>query len=218
MIVAALRREAMGPPEAVPPRRDMYGKVQSDEPSPSPPPATAPGAGIYADAPAPGPAAPPPELSTIAGMQPSQSMIDPTVAGMRQFTPPETPETGDYTLLVGDDPRNRPGGFDGRIMEDLRGPGGFKGFLKRGLPRILNAAIAAGATPSQFGGGPLDIFRGMQAGRAENDRRDMRAYGMQRQRSPTNSIGARKKRKWPTGIRRRRCATRRPSTTKHRRT
>jgi hypothetical protein len=147
----------------------------SDEPSPTPPPATAPDAGINADAPAPGPAPAPPDISTIAGMQPSQSKIDPTVAGMKQFTPPETPEAGDYTLLAGDrgdrGPVNEPPANRPRL--------GWKQIL----PRVLASAIAGGATPNQAAGGPLDIFRALQAGGTEGERRDALSYNMARQRA-----------------------------------
>jgi hypothetical protein len=179
VIAAVVRRETMGPRPAPQPRRDMYGNIMSDEPSPTPPPATAPDAGINADAPAPGPAPAPPDISTIAGMQPSQSRIDPTVAGMKQFTPPQTPETGDYTLLVGDDPRNRPGGM-GPIPPGTQG--GFGGRLKRALPGILASAIAGGAMPNQAAGGPTDIFRALQAGGDTAERRDLIAYNRDRQR------------------------------------
>jgi hypothetical protein len=175
VIAAVVRRETMGPPPAPQPRRDMYGNVMSDEPAPYPPPATAPDAGINADAPAPGPAPAPPDISTIAGMQPSQSRIDPTVAGMKQFTPPGTPETGDYTLLAGDRADRGP------VNEPPATPSRFS--LKGALPRILASAIAGGAMPNQAAGGPLDIFRALQAGGTEGERRDMLSYNMARQRA-----------------------------------
>lgn len=84
---------------------------------------------------------------------------------------------GGVELLTGaNNPANR--------IAEPEPPGGrgFKGFLRRALPRMATAAIAAGATPSRFGGGPLDIFAGMQAGQQELERRDMMAYNTARQR------------------------------------
>jgi hypothetical protein len=59
---------------------------------------------------------------------------------------------------------------------------GLWGRVKAGLPRLISSVVAAGAMPSIAGGGPLDIFRAMQAGNNELQRQDMLAYDMQRQR------------------------------------
>lgn len=58
---------------------------------------------------------------------------------------------------------------------------GFWGRFRQALPRMIQGGITAAATPAQFGGGAVDLFRGMQAAQNELDRRDLMAYQIAQQ-------------------------------------
>jgi hypothetical protein len=62
------------------------------------------------------------------------------------------------------------------------GPSKFGNFLKNGLPRIMDAGIAAATSPGDGRGGFLEAMKGMDIGRDRLQKRDMMAYNQQRQR------------------------------------
>jgi hypothetical protein len=160
-LAEAIRRLQGGaPPEAVMP----------EPPPPSQSPAEPGPPSVARTQLAPPEFAPGSPLGSIMDMQPQR----PNPPIPREY--PGSTEPGDPTLLVGDRPANH-------LPDEPQQPHGFKGFLKNVLPRMLASGIAAGATPSRYGGGGMDILAGMQAGGQELERRDRIAYDMNRQRA-----------------------------------
>jgi hypothetical protein len=158
-----LPREMMGPPEAV-----------------APPP--------HVIAPPPEPVGPPPAPQQVspeadpALLQLMQRYPDlgPQAAGMpRQVDAPDG-----SILLTG---RPKEGGFVPQSS------GGFKGYLKRALPNMITAGLQSLATPSKYGGGPLDIAQAVLAGQGAIDARDDRARKIARDKSSDDINAAKAK-------------------------
>jgi hypothetical protein len=109
-----------------------------------------------------------------AGQRTISEMAPPPVADL----PPVSSLTVPSSALSGPSNYDMPpaqGGF-------MEGPHpSFKQRLKAALPNIITSAIAAGATPSHYGGGALDIFQGLQAGQAAVKAKQDEAYNRQRQ-------------------------------------
>lgn len=96
------------------------------------------------------------------------------------------PDTGEDITI----PRNEFGGFGvgpathqvmGQNQVVRTGPSKFGNFLKNGLPRMLDAGIAAATSPGDGSGGFLAAMKGMDIGRDRLQRRDAIAYQMRRQ-------------------------------------
>jgi hypothetical protein len=153
---------SMATPAGGPPASPGPAPSPMDMPGPSPTAGPIPGG-------APPPPAPDSPLGQLLAMQPK---------GPGERTASIDAPDGSALLY-------NPAGSPGPMPTVPQPPqqGGFLGRLKVALPRMATAAIAAGATPSQYGGGPLDIFRGMQAGGQELERKDTLAYNRGRQQS-----------------------------------
>lgn len=87
--------------------------------------------------------------------------------------PQEMAAPGGNTLMVGE-PRPEP-------APEPRQGGGFWGGLRRALPRMVEAGLAAATTPNVAGGSIVDVLRGMQVGRDALDARDQRSAAINRQ-------------------------------------
>ncbi len=98
------------------------------------------------------------------------------------------PDTGEEITIPAEELQSMDAMYDpasGQIMrpQTVRtGQSGFGNFLANGLPRMLDAGIAAATAPGNGQGGFLAGLRGMDIGRDRLEKRDMLAYQMQRQR------------------------------------
>jgi hypothetical protein len=88
--------------------------------------------------------------------------------------------------MHGPEPRQLPNGDLQVYREPEESKPGFWGKLgagiKKAAPDMLTAAMASLATPSQYGGGPVDIGRAMLAGQQAIKNRDLMAYNMEREK------------------------------------
>lgn len=97
----------------------------------------------------------------------------------------KNPDTGEDITI----PQSQLGQFGmdpatGQVMGQQKvrtGPSKFGNFLKNGLPRMLDAGVAAATAPGDGSGGFLAALKGMDIGRDRLQKRDMLAYQMQRQ-------------------------------------
>ena len=91
-------------------------------------------------------------------------------------------ELGNYNLNVG----------NGQVMQDKKvrtgRQSGFGQFLSQGLPRMLDAGIAAATSRGDGTGGALAVLKGMDIGSDRLQKRDMLAYQQQRQRMQDQSM------------------------------
>ena len=91
-------------------------------------------------------------------------------------------ELGNYNLNVG----------NGQVMQDKKvrtgGQSKFGQFLSQGLPRMLDAGIAAATSRGDGTGGALAVLKGMDIGSDRLQKRDMLAYQQQRQRMQDQSM------------------------------
>jgi len=104
----------------------------------------------------------------------------------------KNPDTGEDITI----PQSQLGQFGmdpatGQVMGQQRvrtGPSKFGNFLKNGLPRMLDAGIAAATSPGDGSGGFLAALKGMDIGRDRLQKRDMLAYQMHRQRTNDQAL------------------------------
>lgn len=91
-------------------------------------------------------------------------------------------ELGNYNLNVG----------SGQVMQDKKvrtgRKSGFGQFLSQGLPRMLDAGIAAATSRGDGTGGALAVLKGMDIGSDRLQKRDMLAYQQARQRMQDQSM------------------------------
>jgi hypothetical protein len=86
--------------------------------------------------------------------------------------PPLTREMPNGDMQVYREPEERKPGFFSQWGSNM----------KKALPDMITAGLASLATPSQYGGGPVDIARGVMAGQQAIKNRDLMAYNMEREK------------------------------------